>query len=67
MPYGTFRYTVFTHRIVAADDWTILRRRGFEQLVLTACHPLYSASHRWVVFARLRGEAAATAGRTAAA
>jgi sortase A len=67
MPYGTFRYTVFTHRIVAADDWTILRHRRFEQLVLTACHPLYSASHRWVVFARLRGEAPATASRTAAA
>ena len=25
---------------------------GHEQLVLSACHPLYSASHRWVVFAR---------------
>lgn len=60
MPYGTFRYTVFAHRIVASDDWSILRRRPFEQLVLTACHPLYSATHRWVVFARLRGEAPST-------
>jgi sortase A len=60
MPYGTFRYTVFAHQVVASDDWTILRPRAFEQLVLTACNPLYSATHRWVVFARLRGEARST-------
>jgi sortase A len=53
MPYGTFRYTVYHHRIVDPTDWSILRRRRFEKLVLSACHPLYSASHRWVVFARL--------------
>ena len=56
MPYGTFRYTVFAHRIVSSNDWTILRHRPFEKLVLSACHPLYSATHRWIVFARLRGE-----------
>jgi sortase A len=60
MAYGTFRYTVFAHRIVASNDWTILRHRPFEKLVLSACHPLYSATHRWVVFARLRGESPAT-------
>jgi sortase A len=59
MPYGTFRYTVFAHRVVASNDWTILRHRAFEKLVLSACHPLYSATHRWIVFARLRGESAA--------
>jgi len=53
--YGTFRYTVYAHRIVVADDWSILRSRPYEKLVLSACHPLYSASHRWVVFARLEG------------
>ena len=26
---------------------------GYERLVLTACHPLYSASQRWAVFGRL--------------
>jgi sortase A len=52
MPYGTFRYTVYGHKVVSDHDWSILRRRSFEQLVLTACHPLYSASHRLVVFAR---------------
>jgi sortase A len=55
MPYGTFRYRVYYHKVVAADDWSILRPRPYEKLVLSACHPLYSASHRWVVFARLQG------------
>jgi sortase A len=53
MPYGTFRYHVYARRIVSSDDWSILRRRSFEKLVLSACHPLYSASQRIVVFARL--------------
>jgi sortase A len=53
MPYGTFGYVVSGHRIVDDGDWSILRRRSYEQLVLTACHPLHSASHRFVVFARL--------------
>jgi sortase A len=52
VPYGTFRYVVFAREIVAEDDWTIVRRRPFETLVLTACHPLYGSSHRWVVYAR---------------
>jgi sortase A len=49
----TYGYEVTGHRIVAANDWRIIRYRGYEKLVLTACHPVYSASHRWVVFARL--------------
>jgi sortase A len=53
MPYGTFRYAVTGHRIVEDTDWSILRRQPYEQLVLSACHPLHSASHRYVVFARL--------------
>lgn len=55
MPYGTYRYVVYAQpKIVDPYDWWILRRRGFEKLVLSACHPLYSAAHRIVVFARLR-------------
>jgi sortase A len=57
MPYGTFRYRVYYHRVVDAREWRILRRRPFEKLVLTACHPLYSASHRFVVYARLKSQA----------
>jgi sortase (surface protein transpeptidase) len=56
-PYGTFRYRVYYHRVVDAREWRILRRRPFEKLVLTACHPLYSASHRFVVYARLKSQA----------
>jgi sortase A len=58
MPYGTFRYVVYASRIVEDRDWSIIRRRAWEKLVLSACHPLYSASHRIVVFARLEGAAA---------
>ena len=53
LPYATFRYRVFKHQIVENDDWSIIRDRGFDALVLSACHPLYSAEQRWVVFARL--------------
>jgi sortase A len=53
LPYGAFLYRVFEHRVVDSDDWSIIRERGFDTLVLSACHPLYSASQRWVIFARL--------------
>jgi sortase A len=53
MPYGTFSYRVTRHRIVDNGDWSIIRNVGYDQLVLSACHPLYSASHRYVIFARL--------------
>jgi sortase A len=55
MPYGTYRYVVYARRIVDDKDWSILRPRRFEKLVLSACHPLYSASQRIVVFGRLVG------------
>jgi sortase A len=53
LPYATFHYRVFAHEIVDNDDWSIIRDRGFDTLVLSACHPLYSAKQRWVVYARL--------------
>jgi sortase A len=53
LPYGTFRYRVFAHEIVRSHDWSILDDRGFDTLVLSACHPLYSSSKRWIVYARL--------------
>jgi sortase A len=53
MPYGRFVYDVSATRIVAPTDVTVLRRTGFDQLVLSACHPLYSAAKRLVVVARL--------------
>jgi sortase A len=53
LPYATFRYKVFKHEIVDSDDWSVIRDRGFDTLMLSACHPLYSAAQRWVVYARL--------------
>jgi len=52
MPYATFTYRVQMHQVVPNTDWGIITPQGYERLVLSACHPLYSASHRWVVFAR---------------
>jgi sortase A len=57
MPYGTFTYSVEKTQIVTPDAlWITHDVKGEERLVLSACHPLYSASHRIVVFARLVGE-----------
>jgi sortase A len=56
MPYADFVYTVQTHRIVAPTETDIVDPVGYERLVLTACHPLYSASQRYAVFAKLKSE-----------
>jgi sortase A len=50
-PYGTFTYQITGTRIVDPDDVSVARDVGREQLVLTACHPVYSAAQRIVVFA----------------
>ncbi len=52
-PYGRFRYRVQGTRIVAPTELSVIRPVGYERLVLSACHPLYSAAQRIVVFARL--------------
>jgi sortase A len=54
MPYAQFTYRVERTQIVPPTALWITRRvSGPERLVLSACHPLYSASKRIVVFARL--------------
>jgi sortase A len=53
MPYGRFTYKVQRTRIVKPSAVWITRSVGYPRLVLSACHPLYSASHRIIVFARL--------------
>lgn len=53
MPYGRFTYEVEKTRIVAPTQVSVIRRVGYDRLVLSACHPLYSAKQRIVVFARL--------------
>ncbi len=55
MPYGRFSYAVDRTKIVPDTEISVTKRvPGAEQLVLSACHPLYSATHRIIVFARLR-------------
>ena len=53
MPYATFHYRVQKRQIVTPDSLWIIRRQPYDRLVLSACHPLYSAAKRIVVFARL--------------
>jgi sortase A len=53
LAYGTFTYRVVRHKIVDNSDWSIIKPRGYDAIVLSACHPLYSAAQRWVVFGRL--------------
>ena len=54
MPYGSLEYRVEKTLIVNPDDtWVTDRVKGPERLVLSACHPLYSAAQRIIVFARL--------------
>jgi sortase A len=55
MPYGKLTYAVEKTQVVLPTAlWITHRVPGAERLVLSACHPLYSASHRIVAFARLR-------------
>lgn len=53
LPYGTFTYRVVEHEIVDDEDWSVIEPRGYDTLVLSACHPLYSAKQRWIVYAKL--------------
>jgi sortase A len=53
MPYGSFTYTVEKHEIVDPSETEIVRNVGYDRLVLTACHPLYSAAQRYAQFAKL--------------
>jgi sortase A len=54
MPYATFTYEVQFRRIVNPSEVGIVRKVGRERLVMTACHPLYSAAQRYAVFSKLR-------------
>jgi sortase A len=54
--YATFVYAVQRAQVVTPTAWWITDNVGYERLVLSACNPIYSASQRLVVFARLRSE-----------
>ena len=53
MPYGRFIYRVEKTQIVDDSALWITDPVGYDRLVLSACHPLYSAAQRVIVFARL--------------
>jgi sortase A len=53
MPDGRFFYRVELTKIVDDQDLSVLDRVGHQRLMLSACHPLYSAAERVIVFARL--------------
>lgn len=53
MPYASFTYRVELSRVVLPTALGVTRRVDHDRLILSACTPLYSASHRLVVFARL--------------
>ncbi len=53
MPYGRYGYRVERTRIVSPNEAEVLRKTSRDRLVLTACHPLWSARQRIVVIARL--------------
>jgi sortase A len=54
MPYANFAYRVQSTRVVDDSAVNIIHKVGYERLVLTACHPLYSAAQRIAAFAKLR-------------
>jgi sortase A len=53
LPYGRFVYHVEKLKIVDDQDLSVLKRVGYDRLVLSACHPLYSAAQRIIAFSRL--------------
>jgi sortase A len=53
MPDGRFVYRVERTKIVDDQDLSVLDAVGYQRLMLSACHPLYSAAQRVIVFARL--------------
>ena len=52
MPYGRFTYRVEKTEIVEPTELSVKDPVGHNRLILSACHPLYSAAQRIVVFAR---------------
>jgi sortase A len=52
MPYAVVTYRVEQTRVVKPTAIWVIRRVAYNRLVLTACHPKYSAAERIVVFAR---------------
>ena len=54
MPWARFTYEFEEQLIVEPAQTEVTDTVGYERLVLTACHPLYSAAQRIVIFAKLK-------------
>jgi sortase A len=52
MPDATFVYRVERVKVVDDQELSVLEPVGYRRLMLSACHPLYSAAERVIVFAR---------------
>jgi sortase A len=63
MSDATYVYRVERTRIVPPSEVSVKRRVAYDRLILSACHPLYSAAERIVVFARFVRKAPARLGR----
>jgi sortase A len=63
MSDATYVYRVERTRIVKPTEVSVKRRVRYDRLILSACHPLYSAAERIVVFARFVRKAPARIGR----
>jgi sortase A len=64
LPYADFVYEVQKSEIVDPEDRAVVRPVGYERLVLSACHPLYSAEHRYIIYARMIRERLNRRGRS---
>jgi sortase A len=64
MPYGVFTYVVQYQKVVLPSDVSVVDNVGYERLVLSACDPIYSATHRLIVFAKLASVKPAAAARS---
>ena len=51
-PNARYVYRVEHTKIVDDSDLSVLEPGGYRRLMLSACHPLYSAAQRIIVFAR---------------
>lgn len=56
MPYAKIFYRVQKTEVVDPTDVEVVEYAGYERLVLSTCHPVYSAAQRFIVFARAVGE-----------
>ncbi len=56
MPYAKIFYRVQKTAVVDPTDVGVVDYVGYERLVLSTCHPVYSAAQRLIVFAHAVGE-----------